>query len=64
MEPVQRIQPIEQLRLFDMPRILPRWEDLPLQTRQEAVQLLEKILVDYGHKTVENRTTKKGPSNE
>jgi len=64
MEPIQRTHPIEEPCLFDVPRNLPRWESLPLRTRQEVVQLLEKILIDYGYKPVEARAAREESSSE
>ncbi len=64
MDPSHPTQTSEQLGLFDTARVLPRWESLPAGIRQEVVQLLERILVDYGCRTLEGRTAKREAANE
>ena len=64
MESLHRAQTNEQLGLFDTARVLPRWESLPPRVCQEVVQLLEKMLVDYGCRTLGDLAARKEPSNE
>lgn len=64
MESIHRTQTSEQLGLFDTARVLPRWESLPPRVRQEVAQLLERILVDYGCRTLEDLAARKELSDE
>ena len=64
MEPIHRALTDKQPGLFDTPRILPRWKSLPPRDRQEVMRLLEKILVDYGCRTLKRRAARKEASSE
>jgi hypothetical protein len=37
----------EQLLLFESPRVRPRWESVPAPARQEANQMMAKMLCEY-----------------
>ena len=64
MNPVHRTQASQQQGLFDPVRVLPRWEQLSPRIRQELVQLLSEILVDYGKRILEELAAAEEKSSE
>jgi hypothetical protein len=47
MQDLKRFRRPEQIYLFQSPRILPSWKELPADTHQAVTQLLVKMLRDH-----------------
>jgi len=62
MQDVDRFRRPQQLCLFEPPKILPTWRNLPLDTRRKVTQLLAKLLEDYSR--LSNTEKQRGESDE
>ncbi len=61
---LKRSQPLEQLELFQPPRIRPAWRTLPTDVRQTVTRLLARILHDHHARPLRKQKSRGGPTND